>query len=116
MADGSRLAPRGALMSVPIRRGGSEAREERLVVGRVRAFFEPTIDALPNIGIVLLLLIGSWLVSEGNATPGDLVLAAVVFGLLSTPLRVFGFFLQEMPRSVVALERQLAGLQWWKPR
>lgn len=80
-------------------------REERLIVGRVRAFFEPTIDGLPNVGIVVLLLVGSWLVSEGSATPGDLVLAAVVFGLLSTPLRVFGFFLQEMPRSVVALDR-----------
>ena len=46
--------------------------------------------------MVLLLLIGSWLVSRGDATPGDLVLAAVVFGLLATPLRVFGFFLEEM--------------------
>ena len=55
--------------------------------------------------MVLLLLIGSWLVSRGDATPGDLVLAAVVFGLLATPLRVFGFFLEEMPRSVVALDR-----------
>lgn len=88
-----------------MRQASATLRSERLVVGRVRAFFEPTIDALPNIGIVLLLLTGSWLVSEGSATPGDLVLAAVVFGLLSTPLRVFGFFLQEMPRSVVALER-----------
>ena len=43
------------------------------------------------------------LVINGDA-PGDL-LAAVVFGLLATPLRVFGFFLEEMPRSVVALDR-----------
>ena len=28
-----------------------------------------------------------------------------MFGLLATPLRVFGFFLEEMPRSVVALDR-----------
>ena len=88
-----------------MRATSARLREERLIVGRVRAFFEPTIDGLPNVGIVVLLLVGSWLVSEGSATPGDLVLAAVVFGLLSTPLRVFGFFLQEMPRSVVALER-----------
>jgi ATP-binding cassette subfamily B protein len=87
-------------------KGASERlRQERLVVGRIRAVFEPTIDALPNLGVVLLLLIGSWLVSEGSATPGDLVLAAVVFGLLATPLRVFGFFLEELPRSVVALDR-----------
>ncbi|MEO0495030.1 MAG: ABC transporter ATP-binding protein [Actinomycetota bacterium] len=88
-----------------LRRSSATLREERLVVGRIRAMFEPTIDALPNIGVVLLLLIGSRLVSQGDATPGDLVLAAVVFGLLATPLRVFGFFLEEMPRSVVALDR-----------
>jgi ABC-type multidrug transport system fused ATPase/permease subunit len=88
-----------------LRRASATLRTERLVVGRTRAVFEPSIDALPNIGVVLLLLIGSWLVSRGDATPGDLVLAAVVFGLLATPLRVFGFFLEEMPRSVVALDR-----------
>ena len=88
-----------------LRRASAVLRKERLVVGRIRAAFEPSIDVLPNIGVVLLLLIGSWLVSRGDATPGDLVLAAVVFGLLATPLRVFGFFLEEMPRSVVALDR-----------
>jgi ATP-binding cassette subfamily B protein len=88
-----------------LRRASATLRKERLVVGRIRAAFEPSIDALPNIGVVMLLLIGSWLVSRGDATPGDLVLAAVVFGLLATPLRVFGFFLEEMPRSVVALDR-----------
>ena len=88
-----------------LRRASATLRKERLVVGRIRAVFEPSIDALPNIGVVLLLLIGSWLVSRGDATPGDLILAAVVFGLLATPLRVFGFFLEEMPRSVVALDR-----------
>lgn len=88
-----------------LRRASATLRKERLVVGRIRAAFEPSIDALPNIGVVLLLLIGSWLVSRGDATPGDLVLAAVVFGLLAAPLRVFGFFLEEMPRSVVALDR-----------
>jgi len=88
-----------------LRRASATLRKERLVVGRIRAAFEPSIDALPNIGVVLLLLIGSWLVSRSDATPGDLVLAAVVFGLLAAPLRVFGFFLEEMPRSVVALDR-----------
>jgi len=88
-----------------MRAASATLRDERLVVGRIRAFFEPSIDALPNVGIVALLLLGSWLVSRGAATPGDLVLAAVVFGLLATPLRVFGFFLEELPRSVVALDR-----------
>lgn len=88
-----------------MRAASATLRDERLVVGRIRASFEPSIDALPNVGVVALLLLGSWLVSRGSATPGDLVLATVVFGLLATPLRVFGFFLEELPRSVVALDR-----------
>ena len=51
-----------------LRRASATLRKERLVVGRIRAAFEPSIDALPNIGVVLLLLIGSWLVSRGDAT------------------------------------------------
>ena len=80
-------------------------REWRVRVGRLRANFEPVIDALPNAGIISLVLVGAWLVSSGDATEGDLVLAATLFALLTTPLRVLGFFLEELPRSVVSLER-----------
>lgn len=80
-------------------------REWRVRVGRLRANFEPVIDSLPNVGIILLILVGTWLVSRGSASEGDLVLAATLFGLLTTPLRVLGFFLEELPRSVVSLER-----------
>jgi ATP-binding cassette subfamily B protein len=80
-------------------------RQARIRVGRLRANFEPVIDALPSLGIVALVLVGTWLISQGDATPGDIVLAATLFGLLTMPLRVFGFFLEEMPRSVVSLER-----------
>lgn len=80
-------------------------RQWRVRVGYLRANFEPLIDMLPSFGIVVLILVGTWLVSTGAATPGDLVLATLLFGLLATPLRVLGFFLEELPRSVVALER-----------
>ena len=80
-------------------------RQARIRVGRLRANFEPVIEALPTLGVVVLILIGTWLISRGEATPGDIVLAATLFGLLTTPLRIFGFFLEEMPRSVVSLER-----------
>ena len=80
-------------------------RSERVRVGRMRGTFEPLIDALPTVGTIMLVLIGAWLVDRGSATPGDLVLAATLFSLLAMPLRVVGFFLEEMPRSVVSLER-----------
>ena len=75
-----------------MRAASARLRDERLVVGRIRAFFEPSIDALPHVGSIALLLLGSWLVSRGSATPGDLVLAAVIFGLLATPVAGFRVF------------------------
>ncbi len=80
-------------------------RTERVRVGRMRGTFEPVIDALPTAGAIVLLLVGAWLVDRGSATPGDLVLATTLFSLLAMPLLIVGFFLEEMPRSVVSLER-----------
>ena len=93
-------------MEVERMRAASERlRDERIRVGRMRGTFEPTIDALPTVGAIALLLVGAWLVGRGSATPGDLVLAATLFSLLALPLFIVGFFLEEMPRSVVSLER-----------
>ncbi len=80
-------------------------RHERVEVGRLRAFFEPTLDALPNLGIVAILAVGSWRISEGVISPGDVVQAMALFTLLAFPMRVVGFLLEEMPRAVVATER-----------
>jgi len=82
-----------------------ELRSARVGLGRIRAVFEPMIEALPNLGIIALLLIGSWQVSIGRLNTGDIVQAAALFGLLAFPMRVFGFFLQELPRSVVVSAR-----------
>jgi ABC-type multidrug transport system fused ATPase/permease subunit len=80
-------------------------RAARLDVGRIRATFEPVIDALPNLGIVALLMIGAWQVSLGRLNTGQVVQAVALFGLLAFPMRVFGFFLQELPRAVVSSAR-----------
>jgi ABC-type multidrug transport system fused ATPase/permease subunit len=80
-------------------------RRERIAVGRLRAFFEPMLDALPNLGIVAILAVGSWRISEGVISPGEVVQAMALFTLLAFPMRVVGFLLEEMPRAVVATER-----------
>ena len=79
--------------------------DARIGVGRIRGTFEPMIDAIPNLGIIVLLLIGSWQVSTGRLDTGQVVQAAALFSLLAFPMRVFGFFLQELPRGVVASAR-----------
>lgn len=85
-------------------------RQHRLEVGRLRAAFEPGLDALPNLGTVVLLGVGAWRVSSGAVTIGDLVQAMALFGLLAFPFRVVGFLLEEIPRAVVAHDRIAAVL------
>jgi ATP-binding cassette, subfamily B, bacterial len=86
-----------------------ELRTARLAVGRLRATFEPVLDALPNLGTIALLALGAWRVSEGVITTGQLVQAMALFTILTFPMRVVGFLLEEMPRAVVAADR-IAGV------
>ena len=85
--------------------GGGAPAPGAAAVGGIRAVFEPVIDAIPNVGIIVLLLVGSWQVSTGRSDPGDLVQAMALFSFLAFPMRVVGFFLQEMPRAVVSVAR-----------
>ncbi|MFP4149360.1 MAG: ABC transporter ATP-binding protein [Nitriliruptoraceae bacterium] len=82
-----------------------DLRDKMIRVGRLRAFFDPVIEALPNIGILLVLLVGSYRVRDGALTPGDLVQFAYLFRLVALPMRVFGWFLGELPRAVVGWDR-----------
>ena len=83
----------------------NELRHSALEVGELRARFDPILDALPSLGTLLLFVIGGWRIESGAVTPGDLVNAALLFSILGMPMRVFGFFLQEMPRAVVSVDR-----------
>jgi ABC-type multidrug transport system fused ATPase/permease subunit len=82
-----------------------ELRTARLDVGKLRATFEPGLDALPNLGTIVLLAVGSWRISEGDLTIGGMVQAMALFAILAFPTRVMGFLLEEMPRAVVSADR-----------
>ncbi|MGH3649512.1 MAG: ABC transporter ATP-binding protein [Acidimicrobiia bacterium] len=82
-----------------------ELRDRMVEVGRLRAAFDPVIEALPNIGILAVLLVGAWRVDQGLVSPGTLVAFAYLFRLVALPMRVFGWLLGELPRAVVALHR-----------
>jgi ABC-type multidrug transport system fused ATPase/permease subunit len=87
-------------------RGHSDDLRDRMVeLGRLRARFDPLVEALPNIAILLVLLVGVWRVQNSDLTPGDLIQFAYLFGLLALPMRVFGWLLGEFPRSVAGWER-----------
>ncbi|HEY7823037.1 MAG TPA: ABC transporter ATP-binding protein, partial [Acidimicrobiia bacterium] len=82
-----------------------ELRDRMVEVGRLHAAFDPIIEALPNIGILAVLLVGAWRVDQGLLTAGSLVTFAYLFRLVALPMRVFGWLLGELPRSVVGLHR-----------
>ena len=88
-----------------LRKSAEKIRKHRISVGRLRAIFEPAIYALPNLGVIALLMIGTWLIDKGSLTIGELVSAIALFGILAFPVRIAGIFFEELPRSVVALDR-----------
>ncbi|MCO5985476.1 ABC transporter ATP-binding protein/permease [Actinoallomurus spadix] len=83
----------------------AELREANVAVGRLRGLFDPILEALPNLGVLAVLLVGSIRLRSGAMSPGDLVHVAYLFTLLAFPIRALGWVLAEVPRSVVGWER-----------
>ncbi|WP_066588047.1 ABC transporter ATP-binding protein [Cellulomonas timonensis] len=97
---------------------GAEDREERrftasaqtlrdanIRVGVIRAFFDPTIDALPGLGTLLLLLVGAVRAADNAVSTGDIVSAAYLLTLMAVPVRAFGWVLGDLPRALVGHDR-----------
>ncbi len=87
-----------------------DLRDANIAVGRLRGMFDPALEALPNLGVLAVLLVGSVRLASGAMTPGDLVHVAYLFTLLAFPIRALGWVLAEVPRSVVGWERVRAVL------
>lgn len=88
-----------------LRQSADQIRDHRISVGKLRAIFEPVIFALPNFGVIVLLMVGTWLIDQGSLSIGELVSAIALLGILAFPMRIAGIFFEELPRSVVALDR-----------
>lgn len=82
-----------------------ELRRHRVQFGHIRAGFEPAFDGIPNLGIIVLLAVGSWRVSTGDVTIGVLVQFVSLFQLIAFPMRLIGWVLGDLPRAVVGRER-----------
>jgi ATP-binding cassette subfamily B protein len=82
-----------------------ELRRTLIAVGRVRGLFDPLMEALPVIGVLLVLVVGTSRVGSGNITAGQLVRIAYLFTLLAFPVRAIGWVLNELPRAVVGYDR-----------
>jgi ABC-type multidrug transport system fused ATPase/permease subunit len=105
----------GALVVKTLGRAGAENQRfsvavrklqaHRQQVGYLRAAFEAVLDAVPNLGIVIVVVVGAFRIEAGAMTQGDLVQVASLFSVLAFPIHVLGFFLEMMPPSVVSRQR-----------
>jgi ABC-type multidrug transport system fused ATPase/permease subunit len=82
-----------------------DLRTERVAVGTLRAAFEPAFEAIPLLGMVMLISVGSWRVSTGAMTVGTVVQFVALFQLLAFPMRLIGFILSDIPRAVAGHDR-----------
>ncbi|MCW2765136.1 MAG: transporter related protein [Nocardioides sp.] len=82
-----------------------ELRDVNIRAGRIRAAFDPTLAALPNIGVLVVLSVGVSRVLSGATDAGDVVTVAYLLTIVSFPIRSIGWLLGEFPRSVVGFRR-----------
>lgn len=82
-----------------------QLRDANVAVGRVRAVFDPLVDALPNLAVLVVLWLGAARVVSGATGAADVVQVAYLFTLVGFPVRAFGWVLGEVPRSVVGWDR-----------
>ncbi|NAZ74218.1 ABC transporter ATP-binding protein, partial [Kineococcus sp. T13] len=75
-------------------------RDANVAAGRTRGAFDPLIDALPGLGTLAVLVVGTVRAASGAVGVGDLVQIAYLLGLLAFPVRSFGWVLSELPRVV----------------
>ncbi|TDC15917.1 ABC transporter ATP-binding protein [Actinomadura bangladeshensis] len=96
---------REAAETARFRERAEALRDANVAVGRIRGLFDPVLEALPNLGVLAVLVIGSVRLESNAMSPGDLVNVAYLFTLLSWPIRALGWVLGEVPRSVVGWQR-----------
>jgi ATP-binding cassette subfamily B protein len=83
----------------------AELRDAKVQFARLQATFDALLNSLPSIGIIVLLVIGAWRVQNGAVTAGTLVAFANLLNLLAWPLRLVGWVLGDLPRTIAGFDR-----------
>jgi len=80
-------------------------RDARATAARTRAVYDAVLDALPSLGMVALVGMGTWRIEQGALSTGQLVAFVNLFALLAFPLRMIAFVLEDLPRSLAGWDR-----------
>jgi ATP-binding cassette subfamily B protein len=84
--------------------------EAKVRVAALRARFDATLDALPALGTIVVLVVGAWRVERGAISEGTLVAFVSLLTLLLLPLRLIGYVLGDLARTVAGWDRVRAVL------
>jgi ABC-type multidrug transport system fused ATPase/permease subunit len=85
-------------------------RDANIEVGRTRGRFDPAIEAIPTLGTLAVLVVGTSRVAAGEISAAQVVQIAYLFSITAFPVRAFGWVLAELPRAVVGWSRVSAVL------
>jgi ABC-type multidrug transport system fused ATPase/permease subunit len=80
-------------------------RASRVLAIKLRSWFEALLDVIPSLTNILLVVIGALRVRSGDVTVGEFASIIFLFTLLVFPLRLIGYTLSELPRSIAAWQR-----------
>ena len=80
-------------------------RDARIEAAQVTADFNAALDAIPSLATVVLLVVGAWRIEQGAISAGTLIGIINLFSLLVWPLRLIGFVLSDVPRTVAGFDR-----------
>ena len=83
----------------------AEVRDPRIRAVNVRAVFESTLELIPTLTNIGLVVLGAWRVREGELTIGELSGFVYMFTLLVFPLRLIAYALGELPQSFAGFRR-----------
>ncbi len=92
-------------------RKADQLRDVNVRAGRVRAAFDPILEALPSLGVLAVLAVGVVRVEQGLTDAGNVVTIAYLLTIVSFPIRSLGWLVGEFPRSVVGFNRVSAVLE-----
>ena len=82
-----------------------DLRTKRVRVALMKMLIDTAFSVLPQFAMILIIVVGAERVADGILAPGDLVQAVALFGVLSFPMQVIGFFLTDLPVTVVGRRR-----------
>lgn len=84
---------------------GSAWMRARLAQMRIASIFTPLTDLLETIGVLAVLGVGAWEITEGRMTIGALVAFATFLGFLNTPVRALSGLVLSMTSARASSDR-----------